>query len=134
MTSGNDIVSVNIFSDNIFKGISPSEVSGYVVSVYSAMQNIVMMDRFFAPDSVARKNPYMTFIKACPFYFTYHHAKECIPEALNGPLFHNLLEKYIIANDDTDKVLESISSTKYSANVEDIYYTITCKNTVELIW
>ena len=132
MMSGSEITCVNTFTEDIFKGIPESEAGSYINSVYESMENVIVMDRFYADDHTARRNPYMIFIKSCPFYFTYHHIKECAPHLLKKDIFMTLLEKYIATGEDAEKVLESISTNKSSQDSELIYATMTCKNTIEL--
>lgn len=132
MMSGSEITCVNALTEDIFKGIPEKDASIYVNAVYQSIQNVIMMDRFYADDRTARENPYMIFIKACPFYFTFHHIKECAPHLLKEKVFLTILEKYIATGEDADKILESISSVKFSPDSEIIYSTMTCKNSVDL--
>lgn len=132
ISSANDICSVSVFWDDIFKGIRSEDGPSYINTVYHAMDNVVMMDRFYASDIVARENPHMTFIKACPFYFTYHHIKESLNHLLDEKVFIELLEKYIANPDDVGEIMKSISTRKYSADPEVIYSTMTCNGTIEL--
>lgn len=134
MMSGPDIVSVNTFTEDIFKGIPESEAGNYISEVYNSIANVVSMDRFYASDTIARENPYMTFIKACPFYLTFHHVKECCPHLLKDKVFMEILEKYIVTGEDAEKVLDSVKSTKFNQDSEIIYATMTCKNSVDLFW
>ena len=70
-------------------------------------------------------------------YAAYHHvcnvAKE---EAFNDAAistFKDIIEKDIYSSDDVDKLLESLCNNKYSTDFDDIYRTITCKGTLDIL-
>lgn len=135
MADGRDISFVSVISEDIFKGFSnSSEKASYAASVYDAMYRICQLDRFWLPDEHARINPYPTVVKCLPLYLTYNHVRECvgIDDELNES-FENLLEKYIVT-DGADKVMESLASSKFSADCDDIYSIMTCKRSVDLFW
>ena len=130
-----DICCVSIFDKNYLMGLNQNNISQYVAEVYNAMCNIMIADPLYnLSDTHARENPYCAFLKCLPFYFTFHHVKYVEPDLVNcNSAFISILEKYICSSDeDAKKIMQSIDSTKYSTDFEDIYSTMTCKNTVEL--
>lgn len=130
----NDVFSVNVFDEDIFKDSDSIDAESYIYDVYKSMKNVVEMDTFYSCDSKARENPYLAFIKCCPLYFTFHHIKDTKPELLKKDVFIDLIEKYIVVASDSNAIYESMLSTKYSTDIDIIYNTITAKNTVELFW
>lgn len=133
MPSNNSIAYVNIFEDDILKGLSGGAAKQYAEKVHDAMFDIVMLDRFYGNKRYRIRHPYMEFIKAVPLYFSFHHIKECVPCVLeDDKTFTYILEKYYICDEEkTKKVYDSLMESKYSENIEDIISTVFCKNTVE---
>ena len=131
----NDLCCVSIFDKDYLMGLTEDNISEYTMEVYNAMCNIMHADPLYnMSDAYARENPYCAFLKCLPFYFTFHHVKYVEPDLVDKtPAFSTILEKYICSSDeDAEKIMESLNSTRYSADFEDIYSTMTCKNTVEL--
>ena len=131
----NNVFSVNILPDSIFRGINPENGFEYINTVYNAMENVVQMDTFHVSDTMAWRNPYLVFIKCCPFYFTYHHIRDSQPQLMDDYIFKKFLERYIVANDeDIDVVYDSVKNSKFSADSDIIYKTMTVGNKVELLY
>lgn len=126
---------VNIIKKDYMMGLSEDNIDEYIIDIYNAMCNIMIADPLYnVSDSVARDNPYCAFLKICPFYFTYHHIGYTDPDLIDkNKAFEHILEKYICDVDDVPKVLESIASNRYSTDFEDIYSTMTCKGTVDIL-
>ena len=129
---------VNIINREYFKGINSSNITSYIYTVYLSMRNIMIGDSMFnVSDRIARSNPYCAFLKCYPMYAAYHHvcnvAKE---EAFNYAAistFKDIIEKDIYSSDDVDRLLESLCNNKYSTDFDDIYRTITCKGTLDIL-
>lgn len=133
MECNGEIVSVNIFSRDIFKGFSKDiDKEYYIRNVYDSMNKIVEMDVFFRNSSFSRNNPYSLFVRCLPFYFTFHHIQDCVPNEIDNKIFKELIEKYITTGDDADILLSSVMSRKYSENIDDIISTMTAKNKIFL--
>lgn len=126
---------VSIFSNEYLKGLTKENIDQYVIEVYTSMNNVMVADHLFnVSDSIARDNPYCAFLKCCPFYFTYHHIKYVAPDLVyQCKAFESILEKYICDSEDVHKVLESISTSKYNPEFEDIYAIMTCSGTVDIL-
>lgn len=134
MPNGRDLVSVNIMPESILKGIYPDMSSWYINNVYTSMQNIVMMDRFFSKSAHAKlmNNPFVTFTKCVAFYFTFHHVAEFVSQ-YNDQVFKDILSKYVVFDDeDVDRVYESISSSKYTDEINEIYNIMTLGGTIKI--
>ncbi len=125
---------VNIIPNTYLdEGITKETFKSYINIVYNAMNNIVRFDNLWLPDREAADNPFSVFIKSCPFYFTFHHAMECIPEMIVEEEFKNLLLKNLVSDDEeADAILNSISGNKCSNKMEDIYKIMTVSNSVDL--
>lgn len=126
------ISSINLMSDDINYGINDDNIEYYINQVYHAMENVVKMDSFYKSDSIARDNPYLTLIKFYPFYFTYYHIMHCASSYYNKDIFISLLEKYLVNdNENINKLIDNMENSKYSNDPDEIYYTISCGNTLE---
>ena len=130
----NDICAVNILDKDYFMGLTLDNVNEYVMFVYQSMCNIMIgCPMYNLSDKIAMNNPYVAFLKVCPFYFTYHHLKYVNPNVLDCLALKEILEKYICDVEDIPTILHSIQSNKYSEDFEDIYKTMTCNGTVEIL-
>lgn len=127
MVVGNSLACVSVFADGILKG---SIEKCYIDEVFKSMSNVVASDQLYRPDILAIQNPYMTFIKTIPLYMTYHHINECAPSICDDSIFINIIKKYYCADDDTEKLYDSLTSTKFSEDIDEIISTITCKGTI----
>lgn len=131
--NNNGIAHVSVFDTDIFKGLTGSSARYYAEKVHDTMYDIIMLDKFYENRKYRVKHPYMSFIKAVPLYFSFHHIKECVPCVLDDDkTFMNILEKYYICDEEgTKKVYNSLMESKYSEQIEDIISTVFCKNTIE---
>ena len=126
---------VNILKKEYMMGLTENNVDDYIMDVYNAMCNIMIADPLYnVSDNIARSNPYCAFLKICPFYFTYHHIAYVDADLINrNNAFEHILEKYICDVDDASKILESLAHNKYSTDFEEIYSTMTCNRTVDIL-
>lgn len=125
---------VNFIPDSYLNdGVSKETFRSYINIIYNAMSNIVRFDNFWLPDKEAVDNPFSVYIKSCPFYYTFHHAMECMPEVVDEEAFRIILSKYLVSDDEEiDEILNSISGNKCSSRMEDVYKVMTASNTVDL--
>ena len=128
---------VSVFDKNYLRGLTEDNIASYVKAVYMAMDNIMCADPLYnIPDGTVIDNPYLIFLRCCPFYFTYHHILHVDPDMIYrcNDIFIDWLERRAICDsvEEAQKVLESMATTKYSTTFEGIYSTLTCKNTVQL--
>lgn len=129
---------VNIINRDYFKGINYFNITNYIYTIYWAMRNIMIGDSMFnVSDRIARNNPYCAFLKCYPLYATYHHvcnvAKEEAFRDVAISTFKDIIEKDIYSSDDVDRLLEFLCNNKYSTDFDDIYRTITCKGTLDIL-
>jgi len=129
----NGLISVNTFSDEILKGINEDTARWYISRVYKSMLDVVQYDQFYKSDMIARNNPYMTFVKCVPLYFTFHHVAECIPRMYNRDIFRDLIEKYTYAGDTTELILSSLENSSYTEDVTQIYSIVSAKGKADLL-
>lgn len=130
----NDICVVDICDKDYFKGVNEENVDEYIMHIYRAMFNIMIANPLFSMhDKIARDNPYIAFLKICPFYFTYHHTRSVYGKSSDREIFKELLEKFICNTDDISDIMESMISNKYSSDFEDIYRTMTCNGKIEIL-
>lgn len=123
---------VSVFASEINRGINAESVYDYVNSVYNYMDTIIRSDSFYQPDSIARDNPYMKLVKFFPFYFTFHHIKECAPGYLGTEAFINILERYLVNGQESiEKLLKCLSEGKYSTDAFSIYNAISVGGEIE---
>lgn len=127
MMSDAGISHVSVFkSSDINRGISSEYSEDYIASVYYYMNTIIKSDTFYQSESISRDNPYMKFIRLVPFYMTYYHVNDCLPEYINSNIFYELLEKYLVnGKDNIEKLLLHLSERKYSTDLYTIYNTLT---------
>lgn len=131
---GNRLCAVNVFSNDILKGINTDEMAKwYIGHVYESMLDVVQQDFFYKPDKIARKNPYMTFVKFVPLYFTFHHVAECIPEMYKREIFRDLIDKYTYAGDTADLIISSLENTEYTTDISGIYNTVTAGRKAKIL-
>lgn len=134
MANINNIVYLNIFNEDILKGLNGKDALRYAIKVHNIMLDIVLNDSLYPhPNKVSRKKqPLYEFVKSVPLYFTYHHIKDCIPCVLeNDDNFMQIIEKYYTCGEDALKLLKSLENNKYSEKIEDIYRTVSCDGTIE---
>ena len=127
-----EIAHVNIFTTNIYKGIDSSNIKYYTASVYYSMDSIIQCDTFYKPEYIARNNPFMKAIRMLPFYFTYHHIKDCAPLYFKPEDFRTYLEKYLVNGAESiDLLLDYMETRRYSDNIYDIYSTMTVEGQID---
>lgn len=132
MMCDSGIAHVSVFDTEINKGIMAENIDSYVNTIYGYMDAITRSDSFYQPEPISRSNPYMKLIRMIPFYFTFHHIKEYDYEYLRMPIFHLLLEKYILSdNDCIDKLLTNLSKGKCSSDPCVIYNAMTVNGELE---
>ena len=111
-------------------GIKADNIEDYIEFVYNTISNVIGKDRF---SSCGPKEPYGIFIRACPFYLTFHHIWHVAANVLNE-VDENIFNKYIagfVANeDDIATVLQSVSGEEYYPTFEEICSIVSCNNTV----
>lgn len=123
---------VSIFTAEINRGISADNVDSYVETIYSYMDTIIRSDLFYQPESIARSNPYMKLVRLMPFYFTFHHIKDCAPGYLGTEAFTSLLEKYLVNGQESiEKLLKHLSGGKCSSDAFAIYNAMTIGGEIE---
>lgn len=133
MFCGSDMVYSTAFEHYVRTGINKNDAYSYIMKVYQVMENYISKDTMYRSDKEAEGNPYLILIKALPFYFTYFHIKDCLPGLMSDEVFGNIIEKYITADTESiKKILDNLNKSRYSNDIERIYYTMTCGNTVKL--
>ena len=125
---------VNIIPEHYVEdGITKETFKDYLNIVYSSMSNVVRFDNFWLPDAETPDNPFTVYIKSCPFYYTFHHVMECMPNVVVEEELRTLLMKHLVSEDEeADAVLNSISNNKFSCRMEDVYKTMTVNSTIDL--
>lgn len=128
---------VSLLDKKYFMGLNEDNISNYVEDIYMAMDNIMCADPLYnLPDSAVIDNPYLIFLRCCPFYFTYHHIAYVDYDMIGRcrDIFIDHLERSAICDstEEAEKVLDSMATNNYSTTFEGIYSTLTCKNTVQL--
>ena len=135
MPCGDHIVCTILQSNDIFTH-NPSEfiLNSYINNIYQTMRNIVRMDRLYPTDSMARRHPYLAYLKSCPLYFTFHHCKTCFSDNIYiKNIITRIIEKYIVSNDeDADIVYESLMNHRYNPTPEGIYRAMSARGSVDL--
>lgn len=126
------VSSVNIMTNEIYRGVSSSNVKSYTDSVYYAMDNIIQTDVFYKPEYIAKFNPMMKVIRMLPFYFTYYHIRDCAPTYFDSENFRTYLEKYLINGQESiDKLLNHLIERRYSDDLYTIYNVMTVNGEIE---
>ena len=137
--TGSGLACVSLISKDFLNGFDANNVAEYIHTIYHSIENIMIADRLYSmPDRIAINNPYCIFLKCYPLYMTFYHMltiggnmQDCYIQAVDE--FKDIVDKYIVSGDDSEKVLKSLTDSKYSENFEDIYRALSCKGEVELL-
>lgn len=112
-------------------GLNSANIESYIDYVYRTISGVIGKDRM---NACGPKEPYGIFIRACPFYLTFHHIYNVAFDLLNTideDIFNKYLAEFVADEDDFDTVMQSISGDEYNPTFEEICSIMTCKNTIE---
>lgn len=114
-------------------GINKNNIEDYIRFVYNTIYDVVSKDRFI---TCGPKEPYGIFVRACPFYLTFHHIWHVAANVLNEVdehIFDKYISKFVKNDDDIATVLQSISGEEYDPTFEEICRVVSCGNKVEFM-
>ena len=128
-TSGIDYITT--IAKRFEYGLTVDNIEDYIEYVFNTISHIISKDRLIG---CGPREPYGIFLRACPFYLTFHHIVTVASNLLNiisEDVFNKYISQFVANEDDVATVLQSISGEEYEPTFEEICRVMTVNNTVE---
>ena len=134
MADHNGLVYIDAFSEDILRPMGVEEARKYIFQIYHDMDVIVSQDPLYNDLEFAKKNPYSMYLRVIPLYIAFHHVGTTMPVALDWGIFEEIIriKRMTVSEEDTDMILKSLSTGKYSDEPWRVFSAVSCSNSIEL--